>query len=113
MDDLTWIADLKALGAFGSILIIFALSIRFLIVSHSRSVTKREEAVINMTQETIKLVADNREVISLNTMAIKEHIDSMRKSNEVIDLEKRQIIAQIKRSEANLKKEIERNGKKA
>lgn len=92
------LSNFKSIGAFGLVLIIFALAIRSMLLIFSRSLAIREERNFTLFKETLEV--------------IREHRNVLEKQTERIDLEKRAIINQIRRSESNIRNLIDKKREK-
>jgi hypothetical protein len=93
--DMAWIGQWKEVGAFGVILVIFALTMRSMILSTNRSIEKREQNLIDLMKSTFK--------------AIEEHTNVMKVLGEKFRVDNERIILEVKKSEVNIIKHISTN----
>lgn len=86
-------------GAYATILVVFALTMRSILLSTVKNVSKREENLINM-------MLKSSENIQEHTNSIKAHTKLMEQVGNLIAGHHEKVIGQIRKSESSIKRAL-------
>ncbi len=109
----------ESLGAFGVVLVVLVLLVRSIILGVLKNITERESRILDREDKSLEreerlldIMKQTSGIMRQTTESIGVHTETMKEVQRTMISEREAITKQIRRSEANIKRAINKSSTK-